>query len=668
MCGIAGVFGKRDPEAVGAMLRVLAHRGPDDQHAVHGQGYTLGARRLSIIDLDHGRQPLCEDQKTVWGSQNGEIYNFRELRDQLLREHGEHRFATESDTELLPHLYRAYGLDFCHKLEGMYAIALWDEKRHRGVLVRDRSGKKPLYYMVFEGCLWYASEIKALLTVPGFERRLNLEAVHHFLSYKNVPAPLSIFEGISMLKPGHRLVWQDGRIVAVEPYWRLDWTPFEEPLSEDELAEELIRRLKVAVKRRLVSDVPIGFFLSGGIDSSLSTALAAQLAPDRIKTFTLTYAADSSTPGKELDLKCAREIAARYGTDHHEEQMNFSDFQREFPAILSHFDEPFGGVVSTYFLSRLIARHVKVAISGDGSDELFGSYLSHRIARPIAELQAARAQGREPGDLGHFASGQPREFLERMAADQDYLWRARLCVFSDEDKAALYSSQARGAFSQFSTLEHLRQTFSTLTAGDPTNRILEAEFSTQLPDQVLAFTDRLSMAHSLEIRTAFLDTQVMEFAARIPERFKIRDEDVKVILKKAARPYLPSSAIDRPKEGFVLPVNQWLQGWLFDYAKAALSPAELARHGLFEPGEVGSLLDRFQGGQANLANKILSLLAFQIWYDIYLAQALPVPLGDAARLLVQESGGQKTLVDYTVASVSVPGVGETSAHPAAAGR
>lgn len=662
MCGIAGVFGTRAPEVVATMLRVLAHRGPDDQHVVHGDGYTMGARRLSIIDLDHGRQPLCEDQKTVWAAQNGEIYNFRELREELLARGG-HRFATDGDTELLPHLYRAYGIDFPKKLEGMYAVSLWDENERRGLLARDRSGKKPLYFMEHEGCLWYASEIKALLTVPGFQRRLNHEAVHHFLSYKNVPAPLSIFEGISILRPGHRLLWENGRIVSNEAYWKLDWTPFEEPLTEDELAEELTRRLKVAVKRRLVSDVPIGFFLSGGIDSSLSTALAAELAPDRIKTFTLTYSQDSSTPGKELDLKCAREIAKRYGTDHHEEQMNFSDFQREFPAILSHFDEPFGGVVSTYFLSRLISKHVKVAISGDGSDELFGSYLSHRIARPISELVAARREGREPGDLGHFAEGQPREFLERIASGSEADWRLALCVFSDEDKESLYSSEVKGAFAGFSTAEHLRRTFSTLSATDPTNRILEAEFGTQLPDQVLAFTDRLSMAHSLEIRTAFLDTQVMEFAARIPERFKIANNDVKLILKKAARPFLPTSAIDRPKEGFVLPVNQWLQGWLFDYAKAALAPSELAHHGLFNAAEVGSLLDRFQGGQANLANKILSLLAFQIWYDIYLAQQLPVPLGDAARLIVEESGGQKSLVDYSVASVSVPGVGD----PVAAG-
>lgn len=656
MCGIAGVFGVKDPETVAKMLQVMAHRGPDDQHVVYGDNYTLGARRLSIIDLDHGRQPLSGDEKRVWAAQNGEIYNFREAREELLKVSTRHKFFTDSDTEVIPHLYKEYGLEFPKKLEGMYAISIYDETLDHGVLVRDRSGKKPLYYLEHQGALWYASEVKCLLQIPGFERKLNLEAVHHYLSYKNVPTPLSIFEGIKMLPPAHRLLWKNGTIREIDRYWRLDWTPFEGELDEKELAEEFIRRMKVGVRRRLVSDVPIGFFLSGGIDSSLSTALAAEVAPGQIKTFTLTYSEESSSPGKELDLRCAREIAKRYGTDHHEEQMNYGDFQRDLPAILSHFDEPFSGVVSTYFLARLISKHVKVAISGDGSDELFGSYLTHRMARPAAELCRARVEGREPGDLGHFSQGQPREFLGRIAEPEDWKWKHKLAVFTDSDKTSLYSEQAREALSQFSSEAHLRKIMSDLTAGDPTNRILETEFGTQLPDQVLAFTDRLSMAHSLEIRTAFLDTQVMEFVAKIPERFKIRDQDVKVCLKTAARPYLPATAIDRPKEGFVLPVNQWLQGWLFDYAKEALRPTELSHHDLFAPKEVASLLNRFEAGEANLANKILSLLSFQVWYDIYMKQNLPVPLGDAAKLIVEQSGGEKKLVDYSICDVSVPGV------------
>jgi len=653
MCGIAGVFGVRDPETVANMLRVMAHRGPDDQHVVYGEDYTLGARRLSIIDLDHGRQPLSEHNNRIWAAQNGEIYNFREARETLLKESTGHKFFTDGDTEVIPHLYMEHGVEFPTKLEGMYAISVYDEETRQGFLTRDRSGKKPLYYYEHKGALWFASEVKALLMIPGFQREMNLEAVHHYLSYKNVPCPMSIFQGIKMLPPGHRLLWKDGQIRLLNRYWRLDWTPFEGDLDERELAEEFIRLMKIGVKRRLVSDVPIGFFLSGGIDSSLSTALAAEVAPNQIKTFTLTYSEDSSTPGKELDLRCAREIAKRYETDHHEERMNYGDFQRELPAILSHFDEPFSGVVSTYFLSRLISKHVKVAISGDGSDELFGSYLTHRMARPAAELCKARAEGREPGDLGHFSEGQPREFLGRIAEPEDWKWKHKLAVFTDQDKRALYADPAAH---EFSTQEHLKQIMSDLTAQDPTNRILETEFLTQLPDQVLAFTDRLSMAHSLEIRTAFLDTQVMEFVARIPERFKIRDQDVKVALKTAARPYLPASAIDRPKEGFVLPVNQWLQGWLFDYAKEALAPSELKRHGLFDHTHVSQLLTRFQDGEANLANKILTLLSFQVWYDIYMAQSVPVPLGDAAKLIVEQSGGERKLVDYTIASVKVAGV------------
>ena len=269
MCGIAGVFGVKDPETVARMLRVMAHRGPDDQHVVYGDGYTLGARRLSIIDLDNGRQPLSEDQKRIWAAQNGEIYNFREAREELLKNTTGHVFFTDGDTEVIPHLYREFGLDFPKKLEGMFAISIFDEIEQQGVLARDRSGKKPLYYLEHQGALWYASEVKALLQVPGFQRNLNLEAVHHYLSYKNVPTPLSIFEGIKMLKPAHRLLWKNGQIRSVEPYWRLDWTPFEGKLDEQELAEEFIRRMKAGVKRRLVSDVPIGFFLSGGVHCAL---------------------------------------------------------------------------------------------------------------------------------------------------------------------------------------------------------------------------------------------------------------------------------------------------------------------------------------------------------------------------------------------------------------
>ena len=489
------------------MLGVLAHRGPDDQHCVAGEDFTLGARRLSIIDLAGGRQPLSTPDGSVWACQNGEIYNFPELREQL-RVQG-HHFSNRSDTEVLPHLYQMHGDAMGKAIHGMFAVAVWDKERRRGLLIRDRAGKKPLYYTQRGDQLWFASEIKALLQIPGFERKLNQEAVYHFLSLKNVPAPLSAFEGVYMLPPAHQLVWADGRIHCLEPYWKLDWTPLEGELHEQELAEELLLRLERGVKRRLLADVPVGFFLSGGLDSSLATALAASSSGQKVKTFTLRYRADSSTPGKELDLACARQIARQYDTEHYEEELDFSRFQEELPAILTHFDEPFGGVMSTYFLSRLIVKHLKVAISGDGADELFGSYLSHRLARPLAEFSQGKTD-----DLGHFQD-QP-EFLARLASPHDWEWRSKLFVFTEEDKRKLYRPECLpGA----DTGQWMRQIFDGCSAQDPLNRVLEAEFLTQLPDQVLAFADRLSMAHSLEIRTGFLDTEVMEFAARIPGRF-----------------------------------------------------------------------------------------------------------------------------------------------------
>jgi asparagine synthase (glutamine-hydrolysing) len=609
MCGIAGVFGARAPEVVEKMLGVLAHRGPDDQHCVAGEDFTLGARRLSIIDLAGGRQPLSTPDQSVWACQNGEIYNFPELREEL-RSLG-HHFSNRSDTEVLPHLYQLHGEAMGKAIHGMFAVAVWDKPRRRGLLIRDRAGKKPLYYTQRGGQLWFASEIKALLQIPGFERRLNQEAVYHFLSLKNVPNPFTAFEGVYMLPPAHQLVWAEGCIQSVEPYWKLDWTPLEGELHEQELAEELLVRLQRGVKRRLLADVPVGFFLSGGLDSSLATALAASSSGQKVKTFTLRYRADSSTPGKELDLACARQIARRYDTEHYEEELDFSRFQEELPAILSHFDEPFGGVMSTYFLSRLIVKHLKVAISGDGADELFGSYLSHRLARPLAEFVRGKTD-----DLGHFQD-QP-EFLARLAAPHDWEWRSKLFVFTEEDKRRLYRPEH---LPEADTRQWMRGIFEGCTAQDPLNRVLEAEFVTQLPDQVLAFADRLSMAHSLEIRTGFLDTEVMEFAARIPGRFKIHGQEIKSVLKTAARKYLPAEAIDRPKEGFVMPVNQWLAGWLLDYARQQLSPARLEQHGLFDSLEVARIVDEFAAGNASLANKVLSLLCFQIWYDLYFVQA-----------------------------------------------
>jgi asparagine synthase (glutamine-hydrolysing) len=618
MCGICGVFGTYDGETVGRMLRTLAHRGPDDQQAVGSPDFSLGARRLSIVDVDGGRQPLSDESGTVWAAQNGEIYNFPTLRRQLL-ESG-HTLRTLCDTEVLPHLYEEYGCDLPKKIDGMFAVAVWDDRRKRGLLARDRMGKKPLYYWVRpDGVLYFASEIKALLEVPGIPRRLNFEALHHFLSFKHVPHPHSIFEGVRILPPAHALIFEPGREPRVERYWRVDFDGGDDldDATEAELIDRLLELLRDGIRRRLMADVPIGFFLSGGIDSSLSTAIAAEMSSTPIKTFTLTYADGSTTEGKELDRRWARWVSERYATESFEETIGAFSFPEKIRTILGAFDEPFAGVISTYFLSALVARHVKVAVSGDGADELFGSYLSHRLAGPVARF----SQYRSTGDVALI---QPFEYeqdrLAALAGRPEWDWRGDLFVFNEQEKQRLYAPAVRDTMSRFSSVNLLRSAFDRATAREPLNRMLEAEFGTIFPDQVLTFVDRLSMAHSLEIRTAYLDTDLVTFVARLPDRMKIRGGDTKYLLKQAALRYFPPEMVFRKKEGFLMPVADWLSNDLEPYVRDVLSPARLERHGLFDPSEVERLMNDMYQRKADYTqvNKVLSLVVFQEWYDLYL--------------------------------------------------
>lgn len=599
------------------MVATLVHRGPDDGFVVVGEAFSLGARRLSIVGVEDGRQPLSNETGSVWAAQNGELYNYPQVRRELLD--GGHHLHTHCDTEILPHLYEEYGTRMVEHIDGMFAIAVWDEAERVGLLARDRMGKKPLYYHRRGDALYFASEIKALLRVPGFERRINFEALHHFLSFKHVPAPLSIFEGISILPPAHMLVYRAGAEPEVRRYWDVDFSATGEMAAwpEDELVEHLLALLRRGVERRLMSDVPIGFFLSGGIDSSLSTALAAEMSPGRIKTFTLTYADSSTTEGKEQDRRWARWTAEKYGTEHYEESVEFSNFPENLRRIIACFDEPFSGTVSTYFLASLIAQHVKVAVSGDGADELFGSYLSHRLAFPLSRFDEYRRTG-EARLIRPFET-QP-EFLARLYEEEDWRWRSKLFVYSDEEKASLYAPDVAEAMQAYSSRERLRRDFSQLTATDPLNRILEGEWHTIFPDQVLAFVDRLSMAHSLEVRTAYLDTDFVTFITGLPGRFKIRDGETKYLLKKAALKYFPEEMVFRKKEGFLMPVTEWLLNDLEDYVRETLSAERLSRHGLFNQSRVSEMVDRLYRQESDYThvNRVFALIVFQEWFDMYM--------------------------------------------------
>ena len=594
MCGICGAFGAADREVVAAMLETLRHRGPDDSHIVAGDGFAIGSRRLSIVDVAGGRQPLTNEDGSVIAAQNGELYNFPEARNALI-ERG-HRFATSTDTELLPHLWEEYAESLPQHIDGMFAVAVWDSRRNIGLLARDRMGKKPLYYWQSGSTLYFASELKAILAIPGFSRRLHLEALHHFLSYKHVPHPMTIFEGVRMLPPAHQLVYRMGQTPAVSGYWALSFAEGNGAVpDEDDVADELLARMRRAVRRRLMSDVPVGFFLSGGIDSSLTTVLATEVADARVKTFTLTYGGTSTTAGKEQDRRWARWVAERYDTEHYEETIAVTNYPASLRAILRAFDEPFAGVVSTYFLAQRIAQHVKVAVAGDGADELFGSYRSHRIAAGI-----------EPAPASHSGA--------------DWEWRSALFAISDEEKLALYSPDVRAALAGVSTREHLRQAFAGVTARDPLNRMLEAEFRGIFPDQVLTFVDRLSMAHSLEVRSAFLDTDVVEYVASLPGSMKIHNGETKYVLKLAASRYFPEEMVRRPKEGFLMPVTEWMLSDLQPWVRDTLSSERLALHGLFDKKRVGELVDQLYrpGADYTAVNRVLALVIFQEWYELYL--------------------------------------------------
>lgn len=618
MCGIAGRFGAGPNQIVREMVGLLAHRGPDDEHVVSDRNFAIGARRLSILDLPGGRQPISNEKETVWAAQNGEIYNFPALRKDML-ERG-HVLKTHCDTEVLPHLYEEYGAAFPKYIDGMFAVALWDGDGRVGFLARDRMGKKPLYYCLHDQALYFASEIKSLLRIPGFARRLNHNALHQFLSFKHVPHPLTIFEGIAMLPPAHMLTYRAGQEPIVSRYWELSFAESDAStgMTEEEVTDRLLVLLKQGVERRLLSDVPIGFFLSGGIDSSLSTVLAAELSSSQIKSFTLTYSRESTTEGKEEDRRWARWVADRYGTEHHEETIQVSSFPENLRRILSCFDEPYAGVVSTYFLAQLMSQHVKVSISGDGADELFGSYLSHRLAIPLANYQHYLKTG-QSALIRPFDT--QLDFLSRMAEPQDWQWRYKLLVFSDAEKQALYAPDIASKMSGWSTLERLRQDFSALSARDPLNRMLEAEFQTIFPDQVLAFVDRLSMAHSLEVRTAFLDTDFVSFVAGLPGSLKIKDGETKYLLKKLALRYFPSEMVYRKKEGFLMPITQWFLRDLEPYVRETLSPQRLGKHGLFREAYVQGLVDTLYRAQPDhlAVNKVYSLVVFQEWYDLYMA-------------------------------------------------
>lgn len=618
MCGICGFTGRPNESVLRRMTDSIVHRGPDDEGILISENICLGMRRLSIIDIESGKQPIHNEDRSIHTIFNGEIYNYMELRSSLEKSH--HYFYTDhSDTETLVHLYEDYGLDFANHLNGMFAIALWDRNRERLLLVRDRMGVKPLFYAILNGQLIFASEIKAILEHPAYVPEMNYEAIYHYFTFKNIPAPLTAFQGIKALLPGQMLIWEKGRI-SLRKWWTIR---FDESVSRDvqEVQEHILELLDDATRLRMRSDVPFGAYLSGGVDSSSVVALMSRYSDRRIRTFCLGY--EDELKNKQADIYHARRVAEQYGTNHYEYVMSSNELLEDIDKVIRAFDQPFSGTISTYFLSKLISRHLKVALSGDGADELFGSYLTHRIAQPMwhyARLAEKISTGGltpeekklfEPCDLKYL------EGLFEKTGGDEVRWRSALYLYSEDEKQSLLTETFKRHCVSCNTSVLIAGYFGGLTARNPLNRILEMEWKTQLPDQVLAFVDFLSMAHSVEVRSPFLDYRLVEYAATIPGEMKIRYGVVKNILKQSVANILPKGIIDRPKEGFVLPVFDWMQDKYRGYCGEVLSPDRLAAHDLLNVPMVQNMLSRYKAGERTLNGRIWNLMMFQLWWEAY---------------------------------------------------
>ncbi|MFZ5652545.1 MAG: asparagine synthase (glutamine-hydrolyzing) [Bacillota bacterium] len=625
MCGICGFTGYQDSRVIKNMTSRLYHRGPDEDGFYCDEYVSLGMRRLSIIDLKTGKQPVYNEEKNVWVIFNGEIYNHKLIRQELQKK-GHEFYTHHSDTEVIVHLYEEYGDGFPNYINGMFAIALWDTSKRRLLLVRDRMGVKPLFYTLVSGNLVFASEIKSILCYPEYKKDICYEGVFHYFSYKNVPSPLTAFKDVYTVQPGQVVSFENG-VIESRRYWRINFS-LSNSYNEEELKEKIGYLLEDSVKIRMNSDVPFGAYLSGGVDSSAVVAYMSKYHDKPIKTFSLGY--KDQLTNKDEDLYYARKVSKVFNTDHYEYIMSSRELMEDIDSIIESFDQPFSGTISTYFLSKLIKKHVKVALSGDGADELFGSYLAHRLAQPMYHFSRLYDKYKNNKlSLDEIA------LLEPYSSNIQYLvdlhnasggnrsdWRSMLFVFSDVEKTNILAKSFMENLNNYSSSKKLiEEQFNDGTTDDPLNSILELDWNTLLPDQVLAFVDFLSMAHSIEVRSPFLDYRLVELVSSIPGSYKIRNGVVKSILKKSVEGVLPEGITQRPKEGFVLPIFYWMMGQLKNYISSELSKEKLSQHTFFNVESITGLLNSFESGNMSVAPKLWNIVMFQVWYRRYFGGA-----------------------------------------------
>jgi asparagine synthase (glutamine-hydrolysing) len=625
MCGIAG-FVNRDEhldarEARGVlerMCRVIAHRGPDDQGVMIEGAAALGMRRLSIIDLAGGHQPMSGCDRAVTIVFNGEIYNFRELQREL-EERG-HRFKTQSDTETIVHAYEEYGHECVDHLRGMFAFAIWNARTRELFIARDRTGKKPLYYTITpQGTLIFGSELKSLREHPEFRGEISVEALDAYLTFGYVPDPLTIFREVHKLPPGHHLRFKDGN-ARVEQYWDFPYDmPQPEPaLSEEDCLEELRSLLDDAVRMRLVADVPLGAFLSGGIDSSTVVGLMARHTDRPVKTFSIGFHEDSYN-----ELKYARVAAKKFNTEHHEFVVT-PDICEVVDDLVRHFDEPFAdsSAIPTYMVSRLAREHVKVVLSGDGGDELFAGYTRYAIDRKrngFAHLPRVVREGlMQPlgRSLPHGTWG--RNYLHNVALEPVDRYLEDVSIFTKLNKPSLYTDDFRQQLGANEAAARFREIAARSRADNSLDPLLYLDSKTYLPCDILTKVDRMSMAVSLEARVPLLDHKLIEFVcARIPASMKMRGLETKHIFKRAVRDLVPAEILNRPKQGFGVPIDQWINEQLRDRVRGTLIEPRTMQRGYVEPRYVNLLLDEHERGRRDHATELWTLFMLELWHRAF---------------------------------------------------
>ncbi len=623
MCGVAGFVGSGTEVQLRAMCDTLVHRGPDDQGVYYRPGIGLAMRRLSVIDLLTGRQPISNETGDIWVVFNGEIYNYQELRAQLAR--SGHTLRTTSDTETIVHLYEDYGLECVQHLRGMFAFALWDARRNRLVIARDRIGEKPLFYAQTDEGLLFGSEIKAILRA-GMARDVNPQAVCDFLAAGYVGGEHTFYRGIFKLPPAHRLVYENGRSIVTR-YWSHTPRGAKDPPSFSDASEELAGQLEEVVRLCLKSDVEVGAFLSGGVDSSVLVALMRRQAA-HVKTFSVGYRGAAAGFN---ELSYAQRVAKLVGTEHRELVLDARSSMELLPRILWHYDEPHGEPTSAlvYLLSEFTQRHVKVAVGGTGGDEIFFGYPRHRgirmlqwynrVPRLVRKGLVERVVERWPeSTTGSRFAKRARRFIDGSDRPPAAAYLSWVSLLHADLRDSLLSSDVKAHAQDPAGERFLRQHLLADTGESVFDRAASLDIEGYLPEYQLAYVDRMSMAHGLEVRSPLCDYRLVEFVRSLPVDYRLRRLTSKYIFKEVARRWLPSDIVDRPKVGFDSPIGQWFKEDLQPFIRSFLSPEQLRRSRLLDGQAVQRLMDAHLSNSRDYSLQLWSVLALEGWYRMYI--------------------------------------------------